>query len=424
MDCGVMRFAINLTNINRAVSGSWNVAEHLPPGAEWVAYADEATTWEMAAPFVEQQPMLTLGPLEWSEHFEDETTFAPFYQVGLQSWTFPTIALTDDNVKHQTVLRTILSGYSNNVLFAVTGSSRGVERLDALVTSAWIAAQKFGETQVWGGTKLHRYAGSRKAEARPRHRADIERLGIDYKLIEVDDPEETARLAVVSWLAWEERHAVTAPNLVALSSTEEYSDQDGMGSAHVGLASTSSKARHDRDQILLPVMGLDSHEERLVDGDGTETVTVRESVRGVGQLMRSCDSCFLAPKCPAFQPQTTCAFKIPVVIKSKDQLQGLMRTVIEIQGQRVLFARFAEEIEGQGLNGDLSSEIDRLFKSLAAMKDINDTRDVLRLELEAKGASGALSRLFGSDVGARASALQAPIPSDQVLDVFERQPEH
>jgi hypothetical protein len=423
-DCGVTRFAINLTNINRAVSGAWNVAEHLPPDAEWVAYADEHTTWEMAAPFVAQGPTLTLGPLEWAEHFEDDTEFAPFYQAGLQDWTYPVVALTDDNVKHQSALRTILSQFSHNTLIAVTGSSRGVERLDALVTSAWIASQKYGETQVWGGTKLHRYAGSRKAEARPRHRADIERLGIDYKLIEVDDPEETARLAVVSWLAWEERHAVTAPNLVALSSTEEYSDQDGMGSAHVGLASVSRAARHDREQILLPVMGLEAHEERQVDGNGEETFRVTESVSGVGQLMRSCDSCFIATKCPAFQPQHTCAFKIPVVIKSKDQLQGLMRTVIEIQGQRVLFARFAEEIEGQGLDGSLSSEIDRLFKSLAAMKEINDTRDVLRLEMEARGNSGMLSRLFGADIGNTAKALQAPLHSDQVLDAFERSPDH
>ena len=415
------RFAINLTNINRAVTGRWQVAKHLPPGAEWVAYADEATTWKMAEPFVKQNPTLVLGPLEWQEFMPVDADFAPFYEPELDLGGFPVVALADKHVKHQTVLRSVLSQFQDQVLIAVTGSSRGVERLDALVSSAWIASQRFGETQVWGGTKLHRYAGSRKAEARPKHRADIERLGIDYKLIEADDPEETARLAVVSWMAWEERH--TSPeteNVVALSSTEAYSDSDGTGSRHVALASAPVAARHDRAQILLPVIGLEDHEERSVNGEGVESVTTTQSLVGVGQLMRACNSCHIASKCVGYQQGASCAFKIPVVIKSKAQLQGLMQTVIEIQGQRVLFARYAEEVEGQGLDGTLSSEIDRLFKSLSMMKDINDTRDVLRMQIEAKANGGMLSRLFGSDVGQKAQALEMPVTSDQVLDVFER----
>jgi hypothetical protein len=131
--------------------------------------------------------------------------------------------------------------------------------------------------------------------------------------------------------------------------------------------------------------------------------------------MRACNNCFLASRCPAFQRDSSCAFKIPVEIRSKDQLQALMRTVIEIQGQRVLFARFAEEIEGQGLDGNVGAEMDRLFKSLQAMKDVNDTRDVLRLEMEARGNAGMLTRLFGRDVGETARALPIPVPSEEVM---------
>jgi len=423
-DCGVTRFALNITNLNRAVkSKSWSVPEHLPDGAEWVLYADEKSTWEMAEPFLGQGPSFALVPLDWLDEMtpgEDHPPldiFVPYYEERLDPAEYYVVALTDEHVKAQSNLRSILSRFNDNTLFAVTGSSRGINRLDAVVTSAWIASQKFGETQVWTGTKFHRYAGSRKAEARPKHRADMERLGIDYALIEADDPEETARLAVLSWMGWE---AHQRPVVVPLSSNDDYSDQDGMGSAHRALTSVAPLARHDRDQIVLPVLGLDDLTERSVDGEGVETVTTTQAVRGVGELMRSCNNCFLASRCPAFQRDASCAFKIPVQIRSKDQLQALMRTVIEIQGQRVFFARFAEEIEGQGLDGNVGAEMDRLFKSLQAMKDVNDTRDVLRLEMEARGNAGMLSRLFGANVGEAARALPIPTSSDEVMSRFEQ----
>ena len=39
----------------------------------------------------------------------------------------------------------------------------------------------------------------------------------------------------------------------------------------------------------------------------------------------------------------------------------MLQAMIEMQASRVLFARFAEELEGQGLDPALSSEMDRLF---------------------------------------------------------------
>jgi hypothetical protein len=287
-DCGVTRFAINITNLNRAVKkGSWSIPDHLPDGADWVLYADEKSTWAMTEPFLEQGPSFALLPLEWLDEFavpgEEPRypldVFVPYYQEGLNPEDHYVVALTDEHVKAQSNLRSILSRFSDNTLIAVTGSSRGIDRLDAVVTSAWIAAQRFGETQVWSGIKLHRYAGSRKAEARPKHRADMERLGIDYKLIEADDPEETARLAVLSWMGWE---AHQPSNVVALSSNESYSDQDGMGSAHPTLRSVGVAARHDREQILLPVVGLDDLTERSVDGEGVESFTTTHAVAAVG----------------------------------------------------------------------------------------------------------------------------------------------
>src|SRR6516164_7356879 len=120
-EMGVTRYAINLTNLNRAVkSKKWLVADHLPSGAEWVAYCDEQTTWEMAEPFVDQGPLLTLAPLEWSERFLDESAYAPFFEEGLDPALYNVVGLTDVHVKHQTVLRRILADFTTNTLVAVT----------------------------------------------------------------------------------------------------------------------------------------------------------------------------------------------------------------------------------------------------------------------------------------------------------------
>jgi hypothetical protein len=82
-----------------------------------------------------------------------------------------------------------------------------------------------------------------------------------------------------------------------------------------------------------------------------------------------------------------------------------MRVMIEIQASRVLFARFAEELEGQGLDPALSAEMDRLFTLIDKMKSVNESREMLSISMESRGTSGVLSRLFGSKAGEAAREL-------------------
>jgi hypothetical protein len=76
-----------------------------------------------------------------------------------------------------------------------------------------------------------------------------------------------------------------------------------------------------------------------------------------------------------------------------------------MQMGRVMFARFAEELEGQGLDPALSQEMDRVFNLVSKFKDINDTREMVRLEVETRGGAGVLSRIFGSKAGETARQL-------------------
>ena len=417
-ECGVQRYGLNITNLSRAVKhlDLWDVAERLPDGAEWILYADQHSTWPMVEPLLEQQPSLVIGPSAWLEHTEN-VPFAPYWTEDLDPG-LEYIAVLDEVVKNQSQLRKVLTQHHSSTTFAVTGSSRGIERLDFVVTSAWIAAQKHGETQVWARNKLHRYPNAQKDDARRKHRADIVRLGVDPEAIEADTPRETARLAVVSWQQWEQRHD-HSPNLVLLSSNSASGAHPTNGSASTALANVGPIARHDR---LLPVVALEQIESSYKDSQGRDVIETTPAIRSAVTTARQCDTCFLSPNCPAFNPGHACAFAIPVEIRTKDQLQAVMRAVVEMQTQRLLFARYSEELDGQGIDPTVSMEMDRFFRLLKDMRDVSDTRDVLRLEMEARGNAGMISRLFGEAVGSNARQVAVTMEADEVIETLDPQP--
>jgi hypothetical protein len=153
----------------------------------------------------------------------------------------------------------------------------------------------------------------------------------------------------------------------------------------------------------LPVFGFDTKSE--VDDEGViKDVT---TINSQSTSLRACDTCFVASNCPAFKPQSVCAFKLPVEVKTKEQLKSLINAIIEMQGQRVAFMRFAEEMNGGYADPNVSQEIDRLFKLIKTVKELDDSREFIRMTVERQGSSGVLSSIFGD----KAQALKE-LPND------------
>lgn len=196
------------------------------------------------------------------------------------------------------------------------------------------------------------------------------------------------------------------------------------------IAISAPNKRHESEKQLLPVMGIET-----VSSIGTKTVdTQGESIelepetvpilRFSGSVLRQCDSCYLSSRCPAFKEHSECGYNIPVEIRTKDQLQAALKALLEMQVSRILFARFAEELEGQGLDPAVSKEIDRFYELVNKFKNISDSRELVRMEIETRGSSGVLSRLFGSKVGeASRSMLSTPIEDEtynrMALDIID-----
>lgn len=321
-------------------------------------------------------------------------------------------------------------------LYGITSKVDTIESVawDTVVVSSWTSVVRYGETQVWDGHGLRRYPSQKKESARQKHRNDIVRLGVDFQSVMEDDVSAIANLAVKSWLAWQASSGAYHPS--------EGSDEDEFDTPQEGQIATitppiatstfpvsgggaiaipTPERRHETEQLLLPIIGMDrvlsrptvttADGEEILDSQGSEVQVVRAS----NMTVRQCNSCYLAPRCPAFKEHSECAYKIPVELRTKEQLRAALSAILEMQTSRVLFARFAEELEGQGMDPMLSQEMERLFKLVKEFKDIEDTRDLVRFEMEARGSAGVLSRIFGDKAVDKMNALSRPI-EDRELD--------
>jgi hypothetical protein len=320
----------------------------------------------------------------------------------------------------------------------------------SVASTSWISPQRYGDTIVWTGNELKRYPKAYKEQARKRHRILFERIGLDPAKIEDGDATEVLRLSMWSWrqleahinrhhgdtpaesdiglfqvLSPEQAASVEATGTISLTTPQNQDtdpfDASGLPAVDGPEPETVHRALTPvpRDKVPLPVMGIGTRTSKVVNPEGVEE-DVEVPVIGIRrESTRVCDSCFLASKCPAFGPGNSCAYDIPVQIKTRDQFKALQDALIEMQTQRVLFMRFAEEAEGGYADPNLSSEMDRLSKMIKQKHEIDEGVFSLRMDVKGSGGGpGMLSRLFGDEASERARALPEPVPADRAIEQY------
>jgi hypothetical protein len=289
-------------------------------------------------------------------------------------------------------------------------------------TLSWLSPMMRGETIVWDGNRLVRYQKKQKDQARPRYKNVIQKAGLDFDKIINDDNKEVTRLAIWSYLELEKSVDKKKPPHLTVVNDEKLSDNsvdiDSPGSAEtLGLDPDYSALEVRKDSAVerSKIIDRDPSETRTLPVFSVNTKTVidkdesgRDLIRDVPILettsssLRQCNSCFVAANCPAFKPDNACAFNLPVEVKTKDQLKGLLNAVIEMQGARVAFSRFAEELNGGYPDPNTGQEIDRLFKIVKSLKELEDNREFVRMTVERQTSGGVMSALFGD----RANSLK------------------
>lgn len=266
--------------------------------------------------------------------------------------------------------------------------------LTDVLVSGWISSQRHRELQVWDGRKVARFPSAKRLTALSEHRAQVINLGFDPQLIEEGDVPETMALAVKSWLQYENVATI-------LPSPAELNEQNEPNT----LAIQPRSGREREELVQLPVLApIRTGEERSLPAART---------------LRQCDICSLNSVCPKYEQHAACAFEIPVTLRTKSDVEHMMSTMIEIQGQRALMAKFEEDLLSQGVTQEASSEIERFFRLLEASKRISAEYAQLTVTATASGGAGPLSALFGDRVGQVNQELPKPVPSDEVIEDAE-----
>ena len=149
--------------------------------------------------------------------------------------------------------------------------------------------------------------------------------------------------------------------------------------------------------------------------DNVFKTTALANENGFGASLRSCNSCFVSPNCPLYEPDSQCRLSSDPSVSSPEDLQTLVNKVIQIQGERVLFASYVEKIQNNGLNPEVSKEVESLMRVMKDAKEILSPSDNEELTIKAKGSS-VISRLFGG-YGRSGGGGSRPSQSERIIDV-------
>jgi hypothetical protein len=288
-------------------------------------------------------------------------------------------------------------------------------------STSWVSPAQFGDTIIWTGTELKRYPHKYKAQARKRHRTWLHSNGFDTDLIEADDGPELLRLSLWSWekliSAINDRLGPETP----VNQQPEPSDPPNTETMATAVDRPDTETRNSqttRPTVVLPGLRLESKTHRHTDEDGQLQQRQIEIVHKDDANMRACDTCFLGEKkCPGFEAGASCKYKIPIELRTKDQISALRKSLLEIQADRALFGVFIEQAEGGYVDPNVSTELDRLFRMIKTDHELDAEGFSLTIQAKQQGQAanaGIISRLFGRDPGEQARALPAPVAVEDV----------
>jgi hypothetical protein len=293
-------------------------------------------------------------------------------------------------------------------------------------TLSWLSPMRRGETIVWDGTKLARYPKKMKAQARLRYKNLVERAGLDFKKFIEDESQESTKVAIWSFLQLEAvMDKNKRPQVSDNSDDTLYTGlmemglrgSDNNGSEMRKVERQEVEQRDPKEMTSMPVFGYEM-KTVIENENGVDTLKDVPTIKSQSSSLRQCDTCFVSANCPAFKPQNTCAFNLPIEVKTPEQLKDMNTALLEMQAQRVAFMRFAEELNGGYADPNVSQEMDRYFKMLKAMKELDEQKEFIQITGSRSSSGGVLSAIFGDKVQAM-KEYQKPISEEQTTYIIQ-----
>ena len=405
----------------------------------WVEFDSQV----LGLPWIQQQRAAFLNdPKMW-------VVWHDTYSIALlQEWAqeYQNIAIPGASIEAQTSLGAITRGL--RVKYPVRFHALATAKPDNLrsipfssaSTLSWLSPMRRGETIIWDGIKLVRYPKKMKDQARIRYKGVVEKAGLDFNKFKGDDTLEATKVAVWSYLQLEANTMdKEKPDLKVVKGglppieemlVDNNDDTLYSGLMELGGYGSDNKGSEMRKVERPEVVQRDPSEVVSMPVVGYQMKTVVENENGIDVLkdvsvvqsnstsLRQCDTCFVSANCPAFKPQNTCAFNLPIEVKSPEQLKALNTALLEMQAQRVMFMRFAEELNGGYADPNVSQEIDRYQKMLKNMKELDEQKEFIQITGSRSTSGGVLSAIFGDKVSAM-KEQQATISEEKTTYIIK-----
>jgi hypothetical protein len=298
-------------------------------------------------------------------------------------------------------------------------------------TLSWLSPMRRGETIVWDGAKLVRYPKRMKDQARLRYKTIVDNAGFDFQKFKDDDTLEATKVAIWSYMKLEAKMSNNKPTpnkpLLADNSDDTlYTGLMEMGGV-VSNNSDTDMRKVERTEVIqrdpnevtsMPVLGYQV--TQVVDNEnGVDVLKDSVVVQSNTMSLRQCNTCFVAANCPAFKEDNSCAYNLPIEVKTPEQLKALNTAMLEMQAQRVMFMRMAEELNGGYADPNVSQEIDRYQKMLKNIKELDEQKEFIQITAQRNASQGVLSAIFGD----RAQVLreqQAVIPEEKTTMIIKQ----
>jgi hypothetical protein len=280
-------------------------------------------------------------------------------------------------------------------------------------TQSWINPTRTRTLFVWAQNRMQTYSGKDVDKAIDRHQRDILAAGFDPASMVGDERRELARYSIWCWQQFEQDLRVKRDRTGGGVIT---AIRPGADTTQVGSSTPGSENGADTRASYLPAVrestsifpGM-SLVDQTVKVEGEEDRSVSLSVMQESGL-RVCDSCYLSSRCPAFNPGTQCAFRMPVSIDTPEALKASVRSVIQLQFARVVFARAGEEADGAMADPIVSAEIDRYMGVLKMAKELEESSEFLEIKVKGNQGGGLLERILSNTIGARTPVPAAESP--------------
>lgn len=262
----------------------------------------------------------------------------------------------------------------------------------------WLNPTKTSALHIWAQNRMNIYLGKDVDNALKRHEQDIIDAGFNPDGFK-GEHRELVRYTIWAWAQYEadmcERRERTGGGVIsAIRGGADTSPT--LNSGEISAQQSNLPVVRGEPKIF-PGMEIRSKKVQVEEGEDPRFVPV-PVLKESG--LRGCNACYLAARCPEYNPGALCAFNLSAEIDTPEALVSSLTSVLGVQFARVMFARAGEEADGSLADPIVSEEMDRYLKMVQTIKEIQSDSSFLEIKVKGAGQPGLLATIMGNVIGA------------------------